>query len=476
MKILWNHSELLIALKDDLIKPINNKDLKISEVAIDGRKPIKDSLFIALKGENTDGHNYLQQAVDSGAVALLVNRIPKEAENLKATFIIVEDTYKALYNLATFSRNRSLAKVIAVTGSVGKTGTKEMLKTAFNSQGKTFANNGNFNNHIGLPLSLCNLEKDCEFAIFEMGMNHLQEIEPLSKLAKPHVAIITNVGPVHIEFFKNEEEIALAKSEIFAGLDKNGYALINNDNAHFSFLYNRAKAIGIEDKNIISFGKVKKSKYQIVDYKIKEFDLTEINIELNSSKNISYNISSTNVTTIFNSIIIASCLDLIGKNLILGLNSLKNYTNTSGRGKINKAKINNKNITLIDDTYNASVLSMRSGIENASNLKKILNKKRVVCALGDMLELGTKSNELHGKVMDYIKEYKIDFAILVGKRMEEVSKKLEKNSYVTFPDSSTASQEIESFLNDDDILYLKGSRGTRMEKIIEKLTNNISAH
>jgi len=130
MKILWNHSELLLALKDDLINTINNKDLKISEVAIDGRKPIKDSLFVALKGENTDGHNYLQQAVDSGAVALLVNRIPKEAENLKATFIVVADTYKALYSLATFSRNRSSAKIIAVTGSVGKTGTKEMLKIA----------------------------------------------------------------------------------------------------------------------------------------------------------------------------------------------------------------------------------------------------------------------------------------------------------------------------------------------------------
>jgi len=307
-------------------------------------------------------------------------------------------------------------------------------------------------------------------------MNHLQEIEPLSKITKPHVAIITNVGPVHIEFFKNEEEIALAKSEIFAGLDKNGYVLINSDNVHFDFLYNRAKIIGIEDDNIISFGKIKKSKYQIIDYKIKEADLTEITVELNSAKNISYNISSTNIATIFNSVIIASCLDLIGKNLILGLNSLKNYANTSGRGKINKAKVNNKNITLIDDTYNASVLSMRSGIENASNLKKILNKKRVVCALGDMLELGTKSNELHSKVMDYIKEYKIDFAILVGKKMQEVSNRLEKNSYITFPDSVTASQEIENFLNDDDILYLKGSRGTKMEKIIEKLTNNISAH
>ena len=165
-------------------------------------------------------------------------------------FILVKNTFSALYKLAQYSRNRSEAKIIAITGSVGKTGTKEMLKSAFLSQGKTFATQGNLNNHIGAPLSLCNFSADYEYGIFEIGMNHLGEIEPLSKLVKPDLAVITNVGPVHIEFFKDEQEIALAKSEIFSGLKNNGIALINADNQHFDFIKERAKSCKIKEENI----------------------------------------------------------------------------------------------------------------------------------------------------------------------------------------------------------------------------------
>jgi UDP-N-acetylmuramoyl-tripeptide--D-alanyl-D-alanine ligase len=351
-----------------------------------------------------------------------------------------------------------------------------MLKIAFSSQGKTYANSGNFNNHIGLPLSLCNIPSDCEYAIFEMGMNHLGEIEPLSKLAKPHLAIITNVGPVHIEFFKDEQEIALAKSEIFTGLMVGGYSLINRDNPHFEFLLNRARACKITEENIINFGTNHRANYQITHTEIKGPASTQVSLKLKNGKNISYEVSCTNQAVIFNSAITIVAIDLFGKNLQNAIESIKDYSSSAGRGKISEITFQNKNLTIIDDSYNASLLSMKAGIEHASNLKKILQKKRVICAIGDMLELGDKSFELHCKVVNYLKEFNIDFAVLVGQRMQEASINLDKNSFTTFSNSILASENIEKFLQDGDILYLKGSRGTKMEKILEKLTNLTSDH
>ena len=476
---LWTVESLYQALKEiiqDPIKSTKDKSLSYEAVFIDTRKPTPNSIFVAIKGENTDGHNYLKQAVEAGAKVAIISHIPENYQDLDLTLIIVKDTIQALHKLAEFARSRSKAKIFAVTGSVGKTGTKEMLKTAFTSQGKTYANSGNLNNHIGLPLSLCNLPIDCEYAIFEMGMNHLGEIEPLSKLAKPHLAIITNVGPVHIEFFKDEQEIALAKSEIFTGLIFGGYALINRDNPHFEFLLNRARINKISEENIINFGTNHRANYQITHTEIKNYALTAVSLKLKNGKNISYEVSCTNQAVIFNSAITVVACDLFGKNLQSALEAIKSYSSGAGRGKVSEITYNNKHLTIIDDTYNASLLSMKAGIEHASNLKKILNKKRVVCALGDMLELGEKSTELHFKVANYVKEYCIDYAILVGPKMKEASANLDENSFSTFDNSSLASKNFDEFLQDGDIIYLKGSRGTKMEKILEKLTDKSSDH
>lgn len=477
--ILWNAESLNQSLKDILVEAnsINfDKNLNLDEVFIDSRKPCANSIFVALKGENTDGHNFLNQAIQAGAKLAIVSHIPANFSDNNLILILVKDTHEALKKMAQYSRNRSKAKIIAVTGSVGKTGTKEMLKTVFSSQGKTYANTGNFNNHIGLPLCLANMPIDCEYGIFEMGMNHPGEIEPLSKLAKPHIAIITNVGPVHIEFFKDEQEIALAKSEIFLGLQAGGLALINRDNPHFEFLHNRAKSCNINEENIINFGTSHRANYQITNQEIKGPNHTQVSLKLKNGNVISYQVSCTNQAVVVNSAIVVIALEFFAKNFNIGIGAIKDYLNSAGRGKIFEININNKNISIIDDSYNASVLSVKAGIEHASNLKKILNKKRIICALGDMLELGDKSSELHEKVIGYVKEFNIDFAILVGKNMTQASLELESNSCKTFANSKEASEEINNFLEDGDIIYIKGSRGTKMEKILEKLTNYSSAH
>lgn len=463
---IWTKNELIDALSDELIKHNLGDDVAIDEVVIDSRKTPKSGLFLALKGENNDGHDFLNQAFSNGCrVALIDNetKIPNQE------FILVKNTFSALYKLAKYSRNRSKAKIIAITGSVGKTGTKEMLKLVFETQGKTFSTFGNLNNHFGLPLSLCNFSADCKYGIFEMGMNHLGEIEPLSKLARPHLAIITNVGPVHIEFFKNEEEIALAKSEIFAGILPDGIVLINRDNKHYNFLEKRAKHYEIKDSNIINFGEKNASNYQILDYKVKNALTSEVKVKLKNNSEISYEIAASNPAIIFNSIIAVSCLDLLGSDLLKGISALKNLENPTGRGKIIEIKIADKNITIIDDSYNASAPSMHAGLQHATNLKTALRKKRVVAALGDMLELGEKSVELHKEIINYLNEFQVDFAILVGEKIAENAKNLSQASYKTFLNSSLASLEIENLLQDGDILYIKGSRGMKMEKIIEKL-------
>ena len=476
---LWTTKEITEALADELKNSINNPaNLPIENVFIDSRKKIFAGLFIALKGENTDGHKYLAQAFENGANFAIVEQIPEEIKNsdYASRLILVKNTYKALDKLAEFSRKRTKAKIIALTGSVGKTGTKEMLKLAFSTQGKTFANSGNFNNHIGLPLSLSNLEADCEYAIFEMGMNHLNEIIHLSKIARPHVAIITNVGPVHIEFFKNEQEIALAKSEIFAGLEQNGVAILNADNIHFDFLKKQAESYVIKDSNLISFGNKNPADYQINEITISESSLSKIEAKTKNSQKISYFTGCSNQAVNFNSIMVVACLDLIGKDLNSGLAILKNFSSSEGRGKVSDVMVDGKKITIIDDTYNASILSMKAGLQNCEKLKNILHKKRMICALGDMLELGEKSLEIHQEVLNFVNEKNFDQIILVGNQMDQANQNIKLKNSKNYPDSSSASCDFANILKDGDIVYIKGSRGMKMEKIIEKLTLKTSAH
>ena len=307
-----------------------------------------------------------------------------------------------------------------------------------------------------------------------MGMNHLNEIEPLCRLTKPHLAIITNVGPVHIEFFKDEEEIALAKSEIFSGIENGGFALINSDNKHFKFLKKRAEISGILSNNILSFGESDKSNYQIEKSEVENVKTSKVFLKIENSgknsQNISYKIASSSKALIFNSSIIIAALDIITNDVKPGISKLINFEDEAGRGKAFEAIFDDKKIIIIDDSYNASLPSMKAGIEHAAKLKSALNKNRVIVALGDMLELGEKSLELHEEITNYLKELEIDFSILVGDKISLATKRLNNNTYKIFPNSESASLEIKDLLQDGDILYVKGSRGIKMEKIIHKIT------
>jgi len=495
--MLFNKNELLEALKTELVDHNIKTDFVIEEVVIDSRKTAPQKLFFALRGENNNGHNFLEQVFENGCEACIIDDealFKKFSHNqnyhqnhFRILLILVKNTFVALNKLAEFSRARSQAKIIAITGSVGKTGTKEMLRDAFSKQGKTHATTGNLNNHIGLPLTLCNMPSNTQFAILEMGMNHLQEIEPLSKLARPHIAAITTIAPAHIGNFKNEEEIALAKSEIFSGLEPKGIAIINRDNKYFEFLKNRALLAKILPENILSFGKNLESNYCLEKVEIHEKhnnhntnDHTKNSIyseAFATTKNhgkISYKISTINQSTINNSLIVLACLDLTSNQIEKSLQILQNLVTAKGRGEIIKKTIDDKKITIIDDTYNANVASMKSGIEYLLSLKKILNKKRAIIVLGDMFELGDKSAYFHDEVLEFANNAKVDFAFLAGDEMNN-SAKILSGKCKTYKNSTDLSLDITNFLQDDDILLVKGSRGMKMEKAVEEIlkTSNI---
>jgi len=468
---IWKLSEIKSALKDDILS-IGKLKCKIDEVLIDSRSKSNNGLFIAIKGENNDGHNFLEQAFENGAVCALVEKIPAGFEK-DPRLILVKNTIQSLDNLAIFARNRTAATIIGVTGSVGKTTIKEMLKTAFSTLGKTFATSGNLNNHFGLPLSLCNFPPEYQFGIFEMGMNHAGEIAHLTKIAKPHIAIIYNIASAHIGNFNNEEEIAMAKSEIFTGVVPNGYAIINNDSKYFELLKSQAINCKINPLHIFNFGNKETSDVRLNSVEIAPQFKSKIEVTIkNPKQQIIYFLDSINEALIFNSLIVIAALKIAGENIPKALESLINFAAPKGRGNLIKVNKNNLNLTIIDDSYNANQASMAAGLKFLSDLKTSQNNTRTIAIIGDMLELGSEAISEHKAIAKYILEYNIDKVFLVGNMVSHLNSELPVEKIAgQFSNSLVAAEKILPFLNDGDILLIKGSRGMKMEKIIEKINH-----
>src|SRR3989338_6798044 len=430
--MLYTKNDLITALKNEIIQQ-NLQKITVDEIVIDSRKALQNKLFIALKGENNDGHNFLNQAFENGCEVAIIHDIKYFTEN----------------------QNRNLI----------------LVRITFQSQAKTYATSGNLNNHYGLPLTLCNMPLDTEFAILEIGMNHLNEIEPLAKLAKPHLAVITQITSAHIGNFKNEDEIALAKSKIFCGLDNKGLVVINRDDKYHDFLKKRAMNFGVSEENIFSFGKNEKSHYHLKSIDIKNLQISEIEVEIQNKNEISYKIASAHKAVIFNSLIVVASLDLFNK--INGLQALKDIEVAKGRGNVFAIEIAGKKIMVIDDSYNANMASMQSALEYLSDLKITLNKKRAIAILGDMFELGEKSAEIHEEVLRFVNVKSIDLLLLAGQYFKEATKILDKN-FKIYLNSIEIALNIKNLIEDGDILLIKGSRSMKMEEALQGLIPNIT--
>jgi UDP-N-acetylmuramoyl-tripeptide--D-alanyl-D-alanine ligase len=445
---------------DKAVKEATSGELKgaawqAARVEIDSRRVKAGDLFVALKGENFDGHEFVEKAFAAGAVAALVSKIPA---GMAGNVVVVNDTQKALEALGIFSRKRTRAKIIGLTGSVGKTSTKEMLKLALAPHGKVFASHGNFNNHIGVPLNLANLPLDVDFAVFEMGMNHVGEISHLSKMVQPDIAIITNVEAVHLEFFKSVEDIADAKAEIFEGLTKEGTAILNADNAQFTRLRR------IAPKKMIACG----VEIKLVGYKS---NACGSSIKANVfSKEISYVLGAIGKHWATTSLLTLATVHALGLDVKKSAEALAGFSEPEGRGKPIRVRVANGEVLLIDDSYNASPASMRAAFAKTMEIWEAAGKQgRPLVALGDMLELGTESDVLHRALAADLRKFAAVFT--AGQHMHALHEALPPALRGGHADNAqTLLPLVQKALRAGDVLLVKGSHGSKMYELAAALT------
>jgi len=451
---MWKKQEVLQATNGKL----QGDFAKANSVVIDSRKIQPDTLFVALIGDNFDGHDFVKDALAKGAAAAIVQKVP---ENLpaNASLIIVDDTYQALLALANFSRQRTQAKIVAVTGSIGKTSTKEAIRIGIAASGKTYATEGNLNNHIGLPLSLANLYKDADFGVFELGMNHKGEISFLTNILRPEIAVITNVEAAHLEFFNSVKEIAEAKAEIMEGITQGGTIILNADNEFYNFLREKATARSL---NILAFGKSKSADARLISSTVTKTG-TETFASLRAVKDgVAISILQSAIGSHFAYSALATLL--VAQALKLEITktaaALKEFSEPAGRGKL----IHKNGITIIDDCYNASPTSMKAAI---AKLAAIGENGHKIAILGDMLELGEQSGELHKELLTSLQEHKIDKVYLAGKFMKQLYDILPANMQAEYAETS-AQLEIAS-PQENDVVLIKGSHGSKMDIVRDRL-------
>ncbi len=450
-ELLWTKEELIRASKGkDLTAKFLSKK-KITGISIDSRSIKQNDLFIAIKGQNYDGHDFLEKAVQKGASGVIVSC--KDSAR-KYYGLFVENTYVALINIAKFSRNRFRGKIIGITGSNGKTTTKDMAKIIFSEFGKTFATPSNNNNIIGLSLSLTKLPYNFHYCILELGMSKKNELKKMSLIAKPDLIIISNVSNNHLENFESEEDIALAKSEVFHGLKKNGQIILNYDNKWFNFLKNIA--LNYTDK-IIPFG-VKKSIFTI--FQAKDNFLIK-------SENFQTNLNHLPQHLALN---IVSILTVI-KYLKLDLNKIKEkikYLSPSdGRGNQFKLRIApNKTITIINDAYNSSPYSLKASLTNLY----VNNSNKYVLIIGDMLELGPNSNSYHKKIVPFVKKLNPKSLFTIGNLSKILSDNLKNNIICKhFKDIKLLETNFNKLVHNNDTVFVKGSNSTGLYKFCKNL-------
>ena len=387
---MWDLKEINQALG---IKESYKYNFKFGNVSIDSRNLDYKSLFIPIKGQNYDGHNFIDHAASKGVKFSLVEKNKKHlVTNKKIHLIEVHNTQNSLTKLAKYiiKKNKKI-KVICITGSSGKTTLKEWLSKILKKEFAVYSNPGNFNNHIGMPLSLINIPYKTEICILELGMNSYGEIKKLAEIAKPHIAIITNIGDAHIGNFSTNIEIAKEKSDIFQYFNKNSIAIIPGDSKYINLIKRKAQT---KTKKIFTFGENEKCDSKFVSYEDEKVSFILSKQRINLKKKIKFKNWEINISII---LIILKILRLNLKKFSQNLEKLKPL---SGREKIEKIKKRSKNIFLIDESYNSSPVALISAIENLNQKKFESNQKILV--IGDMLELGEFSYEYHKKLFQLL--------------------------------------------------------------------------
>lgn len=453
---LWTSQEIAKALHTTF-----NKDLTAFGVSINTRTLQAGDIFIAVKGDSMDGHAFVSEALKKGAVLCITDHTFGEKDVDSERILTVPDTKKALYQLAEFAKQRSHATRIGITGSAGKTTSKEMLVNALTNQGHIHATYGNLNNEWGVPLTLANMPKDTDFAVIEMGMNHFGEMERLSRLVEPHIALITMIGSVHLEFFKNEAEIAQAKAEIFTHMPK-GIVVLNKDSPFFDLLKTQAIQKGIT--SIHSFGQNDQADFYLKSYKLYEGGSTVR--AFYKDQEINYSLLFSGLHFILDSLGVLSIIQILNIDIQKAINNLSKMSPVQGRGAIIHVKKNGTEYTVIDDAYNANPNSMHASIQVLETFKG-----RKIAVIGDMLELGQKSELLHTRLIEDLEKSNVDKVYAVGPMMKKMYDKLPLKKRGGWQEKAELLQsELLAFIKTGDTILVKASNGMHLEEVVKALT------
>ena len=444
---LWTHLEAEAATLGEA-----SRAFEVSGLSIDTRTLKEGDLFVALQGENRDGHDFVQAAFEAKAGAALVTRAP---ENVKGPLLTVAHTQRGLEDLARAARSRSNAKILAVTGSAGKTTTKEILRLACNALGRTHASAASYNNHWGVPLSLAALPRDIEYGIFEVGMNHFGELRNLVSFVRPHVALVTTIAPAHLEFFGICEAIADAKSEIFEGVETGGAALIPSDSPYAGRLTLRAKQAKVA--RIVSFGTTGDAK--LISF-TPDGDGMRVKADILGVAVDCY-IGAPGGHIAQNVVGALAAVALLEDDVLNAAAALKDFTALKGRG----ARFDANGICVIDESYNANPASMAAALALLGNAKN-----RKIAVLGDMLEMGEGGLKHHAGLAAPVEANKVDLVFACGAQMKALWDALPASRRGAYAQTSALlAQQVKAAVKPSDTVLVKGSNGAKMSLIIEAL-------
>ncbi len=461
MSALWTLDAMATAMRADRAGVLPGD---VPGISIDSRTLGKGEAFFAIQGENRDGHEFVDSALKAGAGLAVVAR-GEASRFADAPVLIVPDVLEGLRNLGRAARARLPARVIAVTGSVGKTSTKEALRLALSADGETHASVASYNNHWGVPLSLARCPASAKYAVFEIGMNHAGEITPLTKMVRPHVAIITGIEPVHLEYFGSLEKIADAKAEIFAGVERGGAAVINHDNGQFARLAAAAKAAGVA--RVVSFGEDGNADARLVRVSLQPDSSTvEANI---LGQKVTYKLGAPGRHFVLNSLAVLAAVSLAGADLALGALALNNLKPASGRGARAVLVVPGGNVLLIDESYNANPASMRAAIALLGQAQ-VGKLGRRIAVLGDMLELGPQGAEMHSSIAGAIEAAGIDVVFCSGPLMRALWEALPSRVRGGYAETAAGLEPaVISAIRAGDAVMVKGSLGSKMGPIVRAL-------
>ena len=456
MSALWTAGDVAAATKGAVAG-----DWVASGISIDSRTLAPGDLFVALTGPNQDGHAFVGQAFDRGAAAAVVSRMPEGGAD-ESSLVMVADTQAALEGLGRAGRLRTAARIAGVTGSVGKTGTKEALRHVLSRQSPTYASAASHNNHWGVPLSLARLPTGARFGVLELGMNHAGEIAALTRLVRPHVAVITTVAPAHLEFFSSVAAIADAKCEIFEGIEPGGVAIINRDSELYPRM--RAHAERCRVGRIVTFGRDAAADWRLVDCRLRP-ELSEV-VVVHRGRRIAYRLGTPGEHLVLNSLAVLAVSEALGADVAQAAAALGDLRAAAGRGERRRIAVGPGHAVLLDESYNANPASMCAALA-------VLGRApgRRIAVLGDMLELGPTTGDLHAGLAAPVEQAGVDLVFTCGPQMQHLHEALPPGRRGCHAqDSAALAPALLDALRPGDAVLVKGSLGSRMARVVTALT------